>query len=55
MELDSVRVEVELLSGKYKQNKINIKKSDTSSKVIQNICDLQLAYKENKGKGFGYK
>ncbi|MFS7986782.1 hypothetical protein Hanom_Chr11g01014301 [Helianthus anomalus] len=54
MECDSVRVERELLTGKYQQNEVNIKKSDTSSKVVQDVCNMQLAYKENKGKGLGY-
>ncbi|MFS7900046.1 hypothetical protein Hanom_Chr07g00616451 [Helianthus anomalus] len=54
MECDSVRVELELLTGKYQQNEINIKKFDTSSKVVQNDCNVQLAFKVNKWKGFGY-
>ncbi|XP_022004044.1 uncharacterized protein LOC110901531 [Helianthus annuus] len=47
--------ELELLTGKYKQNELNIKKFDTSSDTVRNLCDVQLAYKENTGKGLGYK
>ncbi|XP_022032518.1 uncharacterized protein LOC110933612 [Helianthus annuus] len=54
MELDSVRAELELLTGKYQQNELNIKKFDTSSDTVRNMCDVQLAYKENKGKGLGF-
>ncbi|MFS7890069.1 hypothetical protein Hanom_Chr00s000006g01614421 [Helianthus anomalus] len=31
-----------------------MKKFDTSSKIVQDGCDVQLAYKKNKGKGLGY-
>ncbi|KAF5782518.1 hypothetical protein HanXRQr2_Chr11g0496791 [Helianthus annuus] len=55
LECDSVKGELELLTGKYKQNELNIKKFDTSSDTVRNLCDVQLAYKENKGKGLGYK
>ncbi|MFS7890064.1 hypothetical protein Hanom_Chr00s000006g01614371 [Helianthus anomalus] len=54
LECDSVRAELELLTGKYQQNEINMKKVDTSSKIVQDVCDVQLAYKKNKGKGLGY-
>ncbi|MFS7987840.1 hypothetical protein Hanom_Chr11g01027581 [Helianthus anomalus] len=54
MELDSVRAELEFVTRKYQQNEININKFDTSSQVVQNMCNMQLAYKENKGKGLGY-
>ncbi|XP_021996295.1 papilin-like [Helianthus annuus] len=55
LECDSVKGELELLTGKYKQNELNIKKFDTSSATVQNLCNVQLAYQENKGKGLGYK
>ncbi|KAJ0575910.1 putative nuclear polyadenylated RNA-binding protein Nab2/ZC3H14 [Helianthus annuus] len=55
LECDSVKGELELLTGKYKQSELNIKKFDTSSDTVRNLCDVQLAYKENKGKGLGYK
>ena len=55
LECDSVKGELELLTGKYKQNELNIKKFDTSSATVQNLCNMQLAYQENKGRGLGYK
>ncbi|KAJ0767171.1 putative nuclear polyadenylated RNA-binding protein Nab2/ZC3H14 [Helianthus annuus] len=54
LECDSVRAELELLTGNYQQNELNMKKFDASSKVVQDMCDVQLAYKKNKGKGLGY-
>ncbi|MFS7935786.1 hypothetical protein Hanom_Chr05g00407661 [Helianthus anomalus] len=54
MELEFVRAKLELLTGKYQQNEVNIKKLDTSSNVVQDVCNVQLAYKENQGKGLGY-
>ncbi|MFS7970983.1 putative transcription factor interactor and regulator CCHC(Zn) family [Helianthus anomalus] len=52
---DSMRVELELLTGKYKQNELNIKKIDTSSDTVRDLCNVQLAFKDNKGKDLGYK
>ncbi|MFS7953606.1 hypothetical protein Hanom_Chr07g00620691 [Helianthus anomalus] len=50
MGLDSLRAELELLTRKYQQNELNIKKFDTSSNTVCNLCNVQLAYKDNKGK-----
>ncbi|KAJ0542188.1 putative transcription factor interactor and regulator CCHC(Zn) family [Helianthus annuus] len=47
--------ELEELKLKYQLNEINIKKYDTSSKLVKDICDIQLEYKEKKGCGLGYK
>ncbi|MFS7934933.1 hypothetical protein Hanom_Chr05g00397491 [Helianthus anomalus] len=55
LECDSLRAELELLTGKYKQNELHIKKFDTSSDTVHNLCKVQWAFKENKGKGLGYK
>ncbi|KAJ0884265.1 putative transcription factor interactor and regulator CCHC(Zn) family [Helianthus annuus] len=46
--------ELEDLKVKYQINEINIKKFDTSSNLVKNICDIQLEYKEKKGAGLGY-
>ncbi|MFS7944808.1 putative transcription factor interactor and regulator CCHC(Zn) family [Helianthus anomalus] len=46
--------ELEDLKVKYQVNEINIKKFDTSSNLVKNICDIQLEYKEKKGAGLGY-
>ncbi|MFS7918897.1 hypothetical protein Hanom_Chr03g00206581 [Helianthus anomalus] len=50
MELDSMRVELELLIRKYQQNELNIKSSD----IVRNLCNVQVAYKANEGKGLAY-
>ncbi|MFS7930603.1 hypothetical protein Hanom_Chr04g00346191 [Helianthus anomalus] len=34
---------------------VNQQNFDTSSDTVRNLCDVQLAFKENKGKGLGYK
>ncbi|MFS7975402.1 putative transcription factor interactor and regulator CCHC(Zn) family [Helianthus anomalus] len=46
--------ELEDLKVKYQVNEIHIKKFDTSSNLVKNICDIQLEYKERKGAGLGY-
>ncbi|MFS7918577.1 hypothetical protein Hanom_Chr03g00202811 [Helianthus anomalus] len=54
-DLNQEQSELELPTDKYQQNELNIKKFDTYSDTVRNLCDVQLAYKENKGKGLGYK
>ncbi|MFS8006399.1 hypothetical protein Hanom_Chr14g01248721 [Helianthus anomalus] len=46
--------ELEDIKLKYQVNEINIKKYDTSSKLVKDICDIQIEYKEKKGAGLGY-
>ncbi|MFS7969189.1 hypothetical protein Hanom_Chr09g00806221 [Helianthus anomalus] len=46
--------ELEEIKLKYQLNEINIKKYDTSSKLVKDICDIQLEYKKKKGAGLGY-
>ncbi|MFS7967308.1 hypothetical protein Hanom_Chr09g00784261 [Helianthus anomalus] len=46
--------ELEEIKLKYQINEINIKKYDTSSKLVKDICDIQLEYKKKKGFGLGY-
>ncbi|MFS8023433.1 hypothetical protein Hanom_Chr16g01451401 [Helianthus anomalus] len=41
LECDSVSAQLELLTGKYKQNELNIKKFDTSSDNVRNLCNVQ--------------
>ncbi|MFS8005417.1 hypothetical protein Hanom_Chr13g01237111 [Helianthus anomalus] len=52
LECDSIKVVLELLTGKYKQNELNIKKFDTSSDIVRNMCNVQLTLKENKGRAW---
>ncbi|MFS8007832.1 putative transcription factor interactor and regulator CCHC(Zn) family [Helianthus anomalus] len=54
LECDFVRAELELLIGKYKLIELNIKRFDTSKDTFRNMCNVQLGFKENKGKGLGY-
>ncbi|MFS7928339.1 hypothetical protein Hanom_Chr04g00319601 [Helianthus anomalus] len=54
LECDSLKAELELLTGKYQQNELNIKKFDTSNDTVRNLCNVQLAFKENKGKDLRY-
>ncbi|XP_035838842.1 uncharacterized protein LOC110924338 [Helianthus annuus] len=46
--------ELEDIRNRYQINELNIKKFDSSSKLVKNLCDQQLAYKEKKGRGLGY-
>ncbi|XP_035838117.1 uncharacterized protein LOC118485776 [Helianthus annuus] len=46
--------ELEDIRDRYQINELNIKKFDSSSKLVKNLCDQQLAYKEKKGRGLGY-
>ncbi|MFS7980327.1 putative transcription factor interactor and regulator CCHC(Zn) family [Helianthus anomalus] len=46
--------ELEDIRERYQINELNIKKFDSSSKLVKNLCDQQLAYKEKKGRGLGY-
>ncbi|MFS7980325.1 putative transcription factor interactor and regulator CCHC(Zn) family [Helianthus anomalus] len=52
--LCEVTKELEDVRDKYQINQLNIKKFDSSSKLVKNLCDQQLAYKEKKGRGLGY-
>ncbi|MFS7985768.1 hypothetical protein Hanom_Chr11g01002491 [Helianthus anomalus] len=52
--LCEVTKELEDVRDKYQINQLNIKKFDSSSKLVKNLCDQQLAYKEKKGQGLGY-
>ncbi|MFS7974348.1 putative transcription factor interactor and regulator CCHC(Zn) family [Helianthus anomalus] len=52
--LCEVTKELENVRDKYQINQFNIKKFDSSSKLVKNLCDQQLAYKENKGRGLGF-
>ncbi|KAJ0446497.1 putative transcription factor interactor and regulator CCHC(Zn) family [Helianthus annuus] len=46
--------ELEDIRDRYQINELNIKKFDSSSKLVKNLCDQQLAFKEKKGRGLGY-
>ncbi|MFS7988196.1 putative transcription factor interactor and regulator CCHC(Zn) family [Helianthus anomalus] len=47
-------VKLEDIKDRYQINELNIKKFDSSSKLIKNLFDQQLAYKKKKGCGLGY-
>ncbi|XP_022040550.1 uncharacterized protein LOC110943103 [Helianthus annuus] len=49
-----VTKELEDIKDKYQINELNIKKFDSSSKLVKNLCDQQLAYHKRKGLGLGY-
>ncbi|MFS7998536.1 putative transcription factor interactor and regulator CCHC(Zn) family [Helianthus anomalus] len=46
--------ELEDIRERYQINELNIKKFDSSSKLVKNLCDQQLAYKKKKGCGLGF-
>ncbi|KAJ0958119.1 putative RNA-directed DNA polymerase [Helianthus annuus] len=46
--------ELEDIRNRYQINELNIKKIDSSSKLVKNLCDQQIAFKEKKGRGLGY-
>ncbi|MFS7906755.1 putative transcription factor interactor and regulator CCHC(Zn) family [Helianthus anomalus] len=46
--------ELEDIKERYQINELNIKKFDSSSKLVKNLCDQQLAYKKKKGCGLGF-
>ncbi|KAJ0606571.1 hypothetical protein HanHA89_Chr03g0086641 [Helianthus annuus] len=46
--------ELEDIRDRYQINELNIKKFDSSSKLVKNLCDQQLAYKKKKGCGLGF-
>ncbi|KAJ0853333.1 putative transcription factor interactor and regulator CCHC(Zn) family [Helianthus annuus] len=46
--------ELEDIRNRYQINELNIKKFDSSSKLVKNLCDQQIAFKEKKGRGLGY-
>ncbi|MFS7935433.1 hypothetical protein Hanom_Chr05g00403361 [Helianthus anomalus] len=46
--------ELEEIKEKYQINEINIKNYESSSKLVKDLCDLQLAYKRKKGCGLGF-
>ncbi|MFS7917094.1 hypothetical protein Hanom_Chr03g00185001 [Helianthus anomalus] len=46
--------ELEDIREKYHLNEINIKKYESSSKLVQDLCDLQIAYKRKKGCELGF-
>ncbi|MFS7918818.1 hypothetical protein Hanom_Chr03g00205601 [Helianthus anomalus] len=46
--------ELEEIKLRYQLNEINIKKYDTSSKLVKDICDIQSEYKKKKRAGLGY-
>ncbi|KAJ0946943.1 putative transcription factor interactor and regulator CCHC(Zn) family [Helianthus annuus] len=52
--LCEVTKELENVRDKYQINQLNIKKFDSSSKLVKNLCDQQLAYSKKKGSGLGY-
>ncbi|KAJ0743680.1 putative transcription factor interactor and regulator CCHC(Zn) family [Helianthus annuus] len=52
--LCAVIKELEDIRDRYQINEFNIKKFDSSSKLVKNLCDQQLTYKENKGRGLGF-
>ncbi|KAJ0861499.1 putative transcription factor interactor and regulator CCHC(Zn) family [Helianthus annuus] len=52
--LCEVTKELESVRDKYQINQLNIKKFDSSSKLVKNLCDEQLAYSKKKGSGLGY-
>ncbi|MFS7991248.1 hypothetical protein Hanom_Chr12g01068551 [Helianthus anomalus] len=52
--LCAVTKELEDIRDRYQINELNIKKFDSSSKLVKNLCDQQLTYKEKKGRGLGY-
>ncbi|KAJ0430204.1 putative transcription factor interactor and regulator CCHC(Zn) family [Helianthus annuus] len=52
--LCEVTKELENVRDKYQINELNIKKFDSSSKLVKNLCDQQLAYSKKKGSGLGY-
>ncbi|KAJ0871822.1 hypothetical protein HanRHA438_Chr11g0516801 [Helianthus annuus] len=45
---------LEDIREKYHINEINIKNYESSSKLVKDLCDLQLAYKRKKGCGVGF-
>ncbi|XP_022007532.1 cell wall protein IFF7-like [Helianthus annuus] len=52
--LCTVTKELEDIRDRYQINELNIKKFDSSSKLVKKLCDQQLAYKKRKGCGLGY-
>ncbi|MFS7904829.1 hypothetical protein Hanom_Chr01g00040641 [Helianthus anomalus] len=46
--------ELEDIREKINFNEINIKKYESSSKLVNDLCDLLLAYKRKKGCGLGF-
>ncbi|KAF5819132.1 putative transcription factor interactor and regulator CCHC(Zn) family [Helianthus annuus] len=46
--------ELEDIRDRYQINELNIKKFDSSSKLVKNLCDQQLAYKKKKGCSLGF-
>ncbi|KAJ0524629.1 hypothetical protein HanHA300_Chr09g0302681 [Helianthus annuus] len=46
--------ELEDIRERYQINELNIKKYESSSKLVKNLCDQQLAYKKKKGCGLGF-
>ncbi|MFS7938261.1 hypothetical protein Hanom_Chr05g00437331 [Helianthus anomalus] len=42
---------LEDIKEKYQINEINIKNYESSSKLVKDLCDLQLEYKKRKGCG----
>ncbi|MFS7971873.1 putative transcription factor interactor and regulator CCHC(Zn) family [Helianthus anomalus] len=46
--------ELEDIKERCQINELNIKKFDSSSKLVKNLCDQQLAYKKKKGCGLGF-
>ncbi|MFS7913376.1 hypothetical protein Hanom_Chr02g00141121 [Helianthus anomalus] len=52
--INALTKELDEIKQKYQINEVNIKKYEICSKLVKDLCDIQLEYKGKKGCGLGY-